>query len=274
MLYKRNLLLEKLSALSSVLVAFSGGTDSTFLLKAAVDALGGKCAAATIDAQIIPRGEIYEAWRIARSLGVMHIIIPIDIFKVPEFTANTFQRCYHCKKYIFRLLLDTAKKYNLKYVIEGTNADDTGDYRPGLRALSELGIISPLKEVGLTKSEIRLISRELNLQSWNKPPGACLATRFPYGEEITCKKLHLVESAEKLLFSLGFNQCRVRYHRTIARIEIPEQDFKRALQNPIRKKIMAGLESLGFAYVTLDIAGFRTGSLNKLLPSGRETNGQ
>jgi len=274
MLHKRNLLLEKLSTLSSVLVAFSGGTDSTFLLKAAVDALGEKCLAATVDAQIIPRREIDEARRIARDLWVKHIIIPVDIFRVPEFAANTSYRCYHCKKYIFRLLLDTAKKYNLKYVIDGTNADDTGDYRPGLRALSELGIISPLKDAGITKAEIRHISRELGLQNWNKPSGACLASRFPYGEEITSKKLHLIESAEKLLFSLGFNQCRVRYHRTIARIEIPEQDFKRALHNPIRKKIVAGLESLGFVYVTLDIAGFRTGSLNKLLPPGRESNGQ
>ena len=262
---KIRILKDYLTSLESVAVAFSGGVDSTFLLKTAHDVLGEKAIAVTISSDLIPRRELEEAKNFCTENKITQILCEVDELEIPDFKNNPKNRCYICKKHLFTKILEIARQNNISNVVEGSNLDDLGDYRPGLKAIEELEIKSPLKFAVLTKSEIRELSKNLNLKTWNKPSFACLASRFVYGEEITKSKLKMIEQSEGILLRLGFNQFRVRIHGNIARIEILPEDFIRIIQNETRTKIYDELKNLGFSYVTLDLKGYRTGSMNEII---------
>ena len=264
---KYTALQEYLASLSSAAVAFSGGVDSTLLLKAAHDVLGDKALAVTLTSSLFPHRELEESRAFCAANNITHIVCEVDELSIDGFSNNPPNRCYLCKRSLFTKLLDIAAQHNIAHVVEGSNMDDLGDYRPGLQAIRELGIKSPLREAGLTKSEIRQLSRELGLPTWQKPSYACLASRFVYGDTITSEKLHMVERAEELLLSLGFKQMRVRIHGRLARIEILPDDFTRILDDHTRTLIYDSLKSYGFSYVSLDLKGYRTGSMNETLPA-------
>jgi len=253
----------KLKKMNKVAVGFSGGVDSSFLLKILSDVLGKNTLAITIKSPAHPKSEIEEALRIVGSMNVKHEIIDLDITESSEFKKNNIDRCYYCKKMIFSKIKDVAKKDDIDYVVDASNANDLDDYRPGMKALKEIGIISPLIDVNLTKKEIRDLSRHLNLDTWNKPSFACLASRFPYEIEISKVRLKQVEKAEMFLNSLGLIELRVRYHNEIARIEVPKPAFQTVLK--YSKEITKQFKKFGFKYVTLDIEGYRSGSLNEVL---------
>lgn len=256
-------------AMKNVVVAFSGGVDSTFLLKAAKDALGDRVLAVTAESETYTSLEKEEAIAIAKKLDVSHKIISTDELECPEFASNPVNRCYYCKKELFTQLKTIAEKYGYKTIVEGSTVDDANDYRPGHRAIQELGVRSPLREVGLTKAEIRELSKMFGLPTWNKPSMACLASRFPYGTPITPEKLRIIEKAEKILRELGFTQIRVRHHDTIARIEVDPEEIPRFTEPEIRAQIVRQFRELGYLYVTLDLAGYRTGSMNEAIFSSR-----
>jgi len=254
-----------LESLQSAVIAFSGGVDSTFLLRAAKEMLKANIITVTFRSEIIPQSEIEDAKSLASELGVKHIIIDSDILHHKPFLSNDNQRCYYCKKFIFSELSDIAKKNNLKYIIEGSNADDAHDYRPGRKVLNEMNILSPLAQAGLTKEEIRKLSRKMGLPTWNKLALACLATRIPYGTPITKDKIRRISICEQFLHELGFKQVRVRDHQTIARIEIPQSDIKKLVKTKNSSAITARFKDQGFKYVCADIEGYRTGSMNEVL---------
>jgi uncharacterized protein len=243
----------------SALVAFSGGVDSSYLVFAAYRLLGENMLAVTIDAPWIPRREILESEQIAKELGVAHKVVIIDFSRAGKFFENPQDRCFLCKTGIFSKLREMAEAEGFAAVFEGSNADDASAYRPGIKALNELGIISPLKEAGLTKSEIRELSRAANLSTADKPAYACLASRFPYGTVLTEAGFKRVEQAEDYLFSLGFAGHRVRDHFPIARIELPDNAIAKFSDKPFREKIAAQLKTLGYKFVTLDLEGYRSG---------------
>lgn len=249
--------------MEKVVVAFSGGVDSTFLLSIATEILKDNVLAVTANLPIHPAFELEDAKKFTQQVGVKHLIIESSELTIPEFIENPPDRCYVCKKDIFSQIKKIAKKENIDYVIDATNFDDIGDYRPGLKALEELGIRSPLKEVELTKDEIRELSKMIGLQTWNKPSYACLASRIPYGTEITKEILLMIEKAEDFIMNLGIKQVRVRYHKEIARIEVEKNDIPLLLIQA--DNINAELKNLGFLYVTVDLEGYRTGSLNESL---------
>ena len=257
---------EYISSLGSAAIAFSGGVDSTLLLKVAHDVLGDKVLAVTIDSSFIPARELDESKSFCEGHNISHKIIHVDELSIPGVKENNPDRCYLCKKALFTRILETARENNIANVVEGSNLDDLGDYRPGLKAIEELGIKSPLRFAGLNKSEIRRLSHELKLKTWDKPSFACLASRFPYGEIITVKKLHMVEQAEQILLESGFRQFRVRLHgENLARIEILPEDFAKILDDDMRSKIYDSLKALGFDYAALDLKGYRTGSMNEAI---------
>lgn len=260
-MYKKFDLLKKyFTELDGVAIAFSGGVDSTFLLKVAHDILQDKVIAITAESKFIPAREIIEAENFCKSENIKQIFLHADILKIADIKNNPRNRCYICKKEIFTQIKNIAAANNIFIVAEGSNKDDEKDYRPGMAAITELNIKSPLREVGLYKNEIRALSKELNLKTFDKPSFACLASRFVYGEEITENKLRMVESAEQILFDNGFKQFRVRLHDKLARIEILPADFIRLIEN--HENISAQIKNLGFDYVTLDLQGYRTGSMN------------
>jgi len=249
--------------LKSCAIAYSGGVDSTFLAKVAYDTLGENTLAVTAASSTYPQRELTEAKQYAQEIGIPHLIIQSEELEIPQFSKNPPDRCYYCKKELFQKIQQIAQERHLNAVLDGSNADDTSDYRPGVRARTELGVRSPLKEVGLTKQEIRQLSSSLHLKSSEKPAFACLASRFPYGMKITRERLQQVDSAEEYLFSLGLKQCRVRYHDHIARIEVPQEEIPTIIMNA--QKVIKRFKTLGFTYITLDLEGYRTGSLNEVL---------
>jgi uncharacterized protein len=253
----------------SALVAFSGGVDSTFLLSVAKDVLGDNLLAVTAASPVVQPDEVAGAKRLAKKLGVAHEVIHTNEVMEERFCSNPPERCYYCKETLFSKLTALAGERGLACVLEASNADDTGDYRPGLRAVKELGVKSPLIEACLTKAEIRALSRERNLPTWNKPALACLASRFPYGERITVEKLDRVLKGEKYILSLGFRSCRLRSYGKLARIEVPEGEIERLLEAGLRRRVAARLKKLGFQYVTVDLEGYRSGSMNETLPAAK-----
>jgi len=258
-----------ISSMESVLVAYSGGVDSNFLLKVALDTLGkDKVVAVTAESVTFPDWELDFAKQIAKQWSVKHIIIETEELNNPDFFNNSKDRCYFCKKELFTKLKTVANQENLNFVVDGANFDDLNDYRPGMRAAAELNVRSPLKEARLTKKDIRKFSKDLNLSTWDKPSFACLSSRFPYGEIITEKGLYQVGEAEKFLKELGFRQLRVRHHETMARVEVLSDEVDKFLDRALRTKVVNKLKNIGYKYVTIDLEGYRTGSMNEVLEGG------
>jgi len=255
-----------LAKMGSALIAYSGGVDSTFLLKVASDTLGvKKVVAATAESLTFPSREIDSAKKMAKELEIKHIIIKTEELKNPKFINNPPDRCYWCKKELFLKLSMLAREHRLNYILDGSNYDDIRDFRPGMKAGEEFGVRSPLKEAGFTKGEIRRFSKRLGLPTWNKPSFACLASRFPYGTRITEENLAKVDTAEKFLRKFGISQVRVRHHNQIARIEIRKEDIPKLLEEKLRKQVLSRFKKLGYSYITVDLEGYRTGSMNEVL---------
>jgi len=263
---KFSLLQKILRGMNKVVVAYSGGVDSTFLLKVAVDTLGTKNVLACISAGVVePKHVLQRAKKNAKDFGVRLQTIDTDELADANFVANKADRCFHCKSHLCRILLDIAKEQGYKHVIFGTNYDDLRDYRPGNRAMKVFGIRSPLAEANLTKDDIRQLSRQLNLPTADLPSSPCLASRIAYGLEVTEQRLKQIEEAEDFLRTLGLVEFRVRHHDTIARIEVNPQDIEKVTTEPTRTKIVNKLKSLGFKFITVDLQGYRCGSLNEPL---------
>ena len=291
-----------LRSYGKVAVAFSSGVDSTFLLNAAMEALESDLIAVTVSSDFVAQREKDEAGAFCRENGIKHIICGVSMTEIPHFSENPPDRCYYCKRHIFENILRIAGEHfissaksassneqnsivaaeslnasnssvvsessnvqNSFVVVEGSNLDDNGDYRPGHRAIAELGIKSPLRDCGFTKAEIREVSKHLGLPTWKKPSFACLASRVPYGDIITSKKLSMIDKGEDILLSMGFSQFRVRVHGDVARIELLPEDFPRFMEDTTRLEIYDRFKEIGFSYVALDIKGYRTGSLNETL---------
>lgn len=246
-------------------MCFSGGVDSTYLLAVCQELLGDRSLAVTVSSPTLPANELTEAAELANRIGARHQVLALDELEDPDFVANSPQRCYHCKRLRCTELTELAQRHDLRWIVDGANADDAADFRPGARAALEAGVRSPLQEAGLSKADIRDLSGRRHLPTADKPSAACLASRIPYGSPITREKLAQVERAEAFLRAHGFAQVRVRHHDTIARIEVAPQDIQRLVQTTLASEVGAELRRLGFAYAALDLQGYRSGSLNEPL---------
>jgi uncharacterized protein len=260
---KYNALRDYIKSLEFVSVAFSSGVDSTFLLKVCKDVLGTNVIAFTASSHSFPKRELEEAKLFCQKNDIQHIVFNSEELDIEGFSKNPKNRCYLCKKELFEKIIELSKNYNIKNIVEGSNTDDNGDYRPGLIAVSELGILSPLRKFELSKEEIRILSKELGLPTANKQSFACLSSRFVYGETITEEKLDMVDKAEQLLLDFGFHQVRVRIHDKLARIEVLPNEFEKVLEN--REIILSKFKEYGFLYVSMDLYGYKTGSMNATL---------
>jgi len=264
---KRDRLLELMSELGSCAVAFSGGVDSTVLAKAAHLALGSRAIAVTGTSASLASGELEEAAALARLIGIRHEILPTDEFSESAYLANAPDRCYHCKTELYTQLENLAERFGVAAVVNGANLDDRGDYRPGMVAAAEHRVRSPLLECELSKDEVRQLAAHWELPVWDKPASPCLSSRIAYGEEVTPERVRMIDQAEQLLRSLGLRELRVRYHKgDLARLEVPLEALPRLAEARIRQRLVEELKRLGFKYVTLDLEGFRSGSLNQVLP--------
>lgn len=265
LLKKYDDLKEMLKSYGSVAVAFSSGVDSTFLLYAAKEALGDRVIAISAKSCSFPERELNEAKEFCQAHQIRQIIFESEELEIEGFSQNPKNRCYICKRELFEKIIKIAAEEGITVIAEGSNLDDNGDYRPGLQAVAELGIKSPLRTIGFTKDDIRALSRHLDLPTWEKPSFACLASRFVYGDTITKEKLGMVDKAEQLLLDLGFRQVRVRIHGTMARIEILPEEFPKLISDDVRNRITTAFKSFGFTYVSMDLIGYRTGSMNEVI---------
>ena len=256
---------DRLAGLESVVVAFSGGVDSAYLAWVAGRTLGSRALAVTADSPSYPDTHRQLAIRVAREFGLAHEFIATTEIDRPEYRANPSNRCYYCKHTLYADLTALAGTRGFRSVVDGSNADDRGDFRPGRQAAREFGVQSPLDEAGLGKDEIRALSREAGLPTWDEPASACLSSRIPYGSEVTREKLHAIEQAEVVVRSLGFRVYRVRHHDDTARLEIARDEMARALDPEVNARLVAGLKALGYRYISLDLQGYRLGSLNEAL---------
>ncbi len=255
-------LIRYLGEKESLAVAFSGGVDSAFLLAAAKEALGERVTAVTVKSCFFPTQELSEAEAFCEERGILHVIVEVDALGIEGIGENPPNRCYICKRAMFTKIIEAAAENGIACVAEASNLDDNNDYRPGLLAVEELGVESPLRAVGFYKREIRACSKELGLPTWEKPALACLASRFVYGETLTAERLRMVEAAERFFRDAGFGQVRVRVHGTLARVEVAAEDFAKVCEGGFLLRANEALKGLGFSYVTLDMGGYRTGSMN------------
>lgn len=259
-----NKLVKHLKKYDGIAIAFSGGVDSTLLAKTAYEALGDRAIAITIHASMHAGYEIEEAKELAKEIGIKHIVHEVDAFSIDQFKENGDLRCYYCKMGIFSTIKKIAKEYGIETIADGSNIDDLSDYRPGMKALEELEIVSPLKDCNMTKDDIRAMSKTYGLQTWKKAAFACLATRVPTGDLITEEKLRMIEKAETFLHENGFVQYRVRCHETLARIEVSPEERKRFFDEAFMNSVDAAFKEIGFRYVSLDMSGYKKGNMNSV----------